>query len=307
VWDRTELASMCFDLLDNKMFSLQNLDRLDAAERTLGEAAEFAAKHDLPASLQVATAVQAYWQGRWDDALAQVSAVTDDAPGITFHGMREPGAVRMLLHGVAALIAGRRGMHDAAVGHLIAAEALPGSDAERESCDFLIMAQALAAEQQDRPGDALEQLAPLLQPAYAPMMLRHQWLPDVIRLALSAGRRDVAERAMRICAQEAEREVFPARAYAADARCRALMTGDAELAERAVEHYRQVGRVPELAAALEDAAVLLAAGDRTDDAVTAGDEALRLYGSMGADWDVERAGRRMVAHGLSRPASRVWR
>jgi tetratricopeptide (TPR) repeat protein len=317
VWDLPELASMCFDLLDNKMFSLQNLDRLDAAERTLAEAADFAAKHDLPASLQMATAVQAYWQGRWDDALAQVSAVTDDAPGVTFHGMREPGAVRMLLHGVAALIAGRRGMHDAAVGHLIAAEALPGTEAERESCDFLIVAQALAAEQQDRPDDALAQLAPLLQPAYAPMMLRHQWLPDVIRLALSAGRRDVAERAMEICAQEAAREVYPARAFAAHARCRALMTGDVELAGQAVDHYRQVGRVPELAAALEDAAVLLAARDRTGHAITAGREALRLYGSMTAEWDVERARRRMAAHGVGlheppaprtarRPAPRVW-
>jgi DNA-binding SARP family transcriptional activator/tetratricopeptide (TPR) repeat protein len=297
-WDRPELTGMCFDLLDNKTFSLQNLDRLDEADRTLASAATFAARHDMPASLQVATAVQAYWRGRWDDALAQVSAVTDDAPGITFHGMREPGAARMLLHGVAALIAGRRGMHDATTGHLTAAEAVPGTDSERENCDFLIVAQALVAERQDRPADALAHFVPLLQPAYAPMMLRHQWLPDVIRLALSADRRDAAERAMEICTQEAAREVYPARAYAADARCRALMTGDPEPARRAVDHYRRVGRAPELAAALEDAAVLLAARDRTDDAVTAGREALRLYGSMGANWDDARARRRMAAHGV---------
>ncbi|HEV8566136.1 MAG TPA: BTAD domain-containing putative transcriptional regulator [Actinoplanes sp.] len=299
VRERPELASMCFDLLDNKMFSLQNLDRLDDAERTLGEAAEFAARHDLPASLQVATAVQAYWRGRWDDALAQISAVTDDGPGITFHGMREPGAVRMLLHGVGALAAGHRDMRDVALGHLAAAEALPASAAERESCDFLIVAQALAAEQQDRPDDALTQLAPLLQPAYAPMMLRHQWLPDIIRLALSAGRRSVAERAMEICAEEAAKEVRPARAYAADARCRALMTGDVQPARLAVAHYRQVGRLPELAATLEDAAALAAAGGRTGEAVAAAREALDLFSTLGAAWDIGRARRRLARYGIA--------
>jgi DNA-binding SARP family transcriptional activator/tetratricopeptide (TPR) repeat protein len=295
---RPELASMCFDLFDNRVFSLQNLDRLDAVDRTLDEAAEFAARHHLPASLQAATAVQAYWLGRWDHALAQVSAVTDDAPGITFHGMREPGALRMLLHGVAALIAGRRGMHDVAAGHLTAAEALPGSDAERESCDFLIVAQAIAAEKQERTADALAHLDPLLQPAYAPMMLRHQWLPYVIRLALSADRPDLAQRAAEICAQEAAKEVAPARAYAADARCRALLTRDPELCSAAVDHYRRVGRAPELAATLEDAAVLLAARDRIGDAVSAGREALRLFGSMAAGWDVDRVRRRMTARGI---------
>ena len=299
VRERPELASMCFDLLDNKMFSLQNLDRLDDAEVTLSEAAEFAARHDLPASLQVATAVQAYWRGRWDDALAQVSAVTDDGPGITFHGMREPGAALMLLHGVGALAAGHRDTRDVALGHLVAAEALPATAAERESCDFLIVAQALAAEQQDRPGEALTQLAPLLQPGYAPMMLRHQWLPDVIRLALSAGRRDVAERAMEICAEEAAKELRPARAYAAGARCRALMTGDVALARLAVAHYRQVGRVPELAATLEDTAALAAGGGRIDEAIAAGREALDLFNRLGAAWDVGRARRRLARFGIA--------
>jgi tetratricopeptide (TPR) repeat protein len=301
VRDRPELVNMCFDLLDNKVFSLQNLDRLRDVDQTLAEAAEFAARHDMPASLQAATAVQAYWLGRWDDALAQVSAVTDDAPGITFHGMREPGALRMLLHGVAALIAGRRGLHDVAAGHLTAAEALPGSDAERESCDFLIVAQAVAAEKQDRPADALAHLGPLLQPAYAPMMLRHQWLPYVIRLALATDRPDLAEQAAQICAQEAAKEAVPARASAADAHCRALLTGDPDLSREAVSHYRRVGRAPELAGALEDAAALLAARNRIAEAVTAGREALRLYGSMSADWDLDRARRRLAALGLGPP------
>jgi DNA-binding SARP family transcriptional activator/tetratricopeptide (TPR) repeat protein len=275
----TDLAGTYFDLLDNRLFSLQNLDRLQDAQRTLREAARFAAERGLATGLQVATAVQDYWLGDWDGALAEVSAVTEEGPGITFHGLREPGAVTMLMHGVAALIALHRDARDLAAAHLDAADALPASDAERENCDFLLVARALAAEQRGRPAEALELLAPLLQPGYAPMMLRHQWLPDVLRLAQAQSRPDIAERAAAICAAEAAREVRPARAHAADLRCRALLTGDPAPARRAAAHYRSVGRVFEQAAALEDAALL--GGERPD-------EALRIYHRISARWDVTR-------------------
>ena len=279
VGDHDELAGTYFDLLDNRLFSLQNLDRLDEAQRTLRSAAAFAAEHRLPASLQVATAVQDYWLGQWDEALAEVSAVTEDGPGITFHGMREPGAVTMLLHGVAALIALHRDAPDLAAAHLGAADAVPASEAERENCDFLLVARSLAAEQRGHLAEALELLAPLLQPAYAPMMLRHQWLPDVLRLARAQSRPDIAERAAAICAAEAAKEVRPARAYAAHLRCQALLHGDPAPALAAAEHYRGVGRLLERAAALEDAARL--SGDQPE-------EARRLYARMSARWDVAR-------------------
>ncbi|MBL7257389.1 BTAD domain-containing putative transcriptional regulator [Paractinoplanes lichenicola] len=276
VRDRPGLADTYVDLLDNRLFSLQNLDRLDEAQETLRTA---------PPGLQVAAAVQDYWLGRWDEALAEVGAVTEDGPGITFHGRREPGAVTMLLHGVAALIALHRDAPDLAAAHLGAADAVPASEAERENCDFLLVARALAAEQQDRPAEALDLLGPLLQPAYAPMMLRHQWLPDVLRLAQRHHRPDIAERAAAICAAEAAREVRPARAYAANLRCQALLLGDPAPALAAAAHYRKVGRVLELAAALEDAALL--SGERPD-------EARRLFASMSARWDVARTSTSVV-------------
>ncbi|WP_305785778.1 BTAD domain-containing putative transcriptional regulator [Symbioplanes lichenis] len=296
--DNPGFAGMYFDLLDNRMFTLQNLDRLDEAERTLREAALFAIRHRLPSGLQVASAVQYYWLGRWDDALAEISSVTDDAPGITFLGTREPGAVSMLLHGVAALIAAHRDDPALATGHLDASEILPATDAERESCDFLLVARALVAEQQDRPGEALELLEPLLVPEYAPLMLRHQWLPDAVRLALSQDRRELAERAAAICAGEAEKEVRPARAYAAAERCRALITGDPAPALAAAAHYRSVGRVPELAAALEDAAVLLAANRRPHEAAREGGAAAELYTVLGARWDLRRLRSRLAEYGV---------
>ncbi len=102
--DDAETVGLHLDLLDNRVFSLQNLDRLDEAERTLAAIAERRPGE----ALQVAAAVQHYWTARWDDALAELGTVTPDAPGITFHGMREPGAAALLMHGVAALVAARR-------------------------------------------------------------------------------------------------------------------------------------------------------------------------------------------------------
>jgi DNA-binding SARP family transcriptional activator/tetratricopeptide (TPR) repeat protein len=305
VRERPELAGVYFDLLDNRMFSLQNLDRLGDAQRTLREAAQFAAAHGLPASLQVATAVQCYWLGRWDEALAEVSAVTEDAPGITFYGMREPGAVMILLRGVAALIAGHRDLLEVALSHLDAVEALPATAAERESFDFLLVAQSLVAEHEGRHAEALDALEPLLRRAYAPMMLRHQWLPDAARLALEIGRGEVAERAAEICAEQAARETVPARAWAAAARCRSLLTGDAGPVLAAAAHYRAVGRVPELAAALEDAAVLLARAGRAAEAAGPARESTDLFATLGATWDLGRAARRLAAAGLDLPGDPV--
>ncbi|WP_406077947.1 BTAD domain-containing putative transcriptional regulator [Micromonospora sp. NBC_00858] len=296
--DRLSFAGMYLDLLDNRMFALQNLDRMEEAERTLRKAALFAIRHRLPASLQVASAVQRYWLGRWDDAVAEVSAVTDDEPVITYLGMREPSAMAMLLRGVAALIAARRDDRDLAAAHLDAANTLPATGAERENSDFLLVARALVSEMRGGEGDALEQLAPLLTPEYAPMMLRHQWLPDVLRLALEVGRDDVARRASAIILDEAAKEVRPARAWAAAARCRALTSGVPEPALEAAAHYRLAGRVPELAAALEDAAVLLAAGRRPHEAARHGAEAAEIYTALGARWDLRRTRRRLAEFGV---------
>lgn len=291
-------AGLYLDLLDNRVFTLQNLDRLEDAERTLREAALFALRHRLPASLYVAAVVQHYWSGRWDDVFSVVSAVTDDPPGTTLLGTREPGATAMLLHGTAALVAARREDVVLATGHLDAAELVPATDAERESCDFLLVARSLVAEQQGRAEDALRILDPLLVPEYAPLMIRHQWLPDVTRLALSLGRRDVAERAAATCADEAARESRPARAHPAAARCHALLDGDPEPALAAAAHYREVGRVTELAAALEDAAALLAAARRPHEAARIGGEAVGLYTLLGARWDLRRAHRRLTGYGV---------
>ncbi|WP_213453733.1 BTAD domain-containing putative transcriptional regulator [Rhizomonospora bruguierae] len=298
VRDHPSFIDMRFDLLDNRMFTLQNLDRLDEAERTRRTGALLAIRHRLPANLRVASAVQRYWLGRWDDAMIEVNSVTGDVPDPTHLGIREPFAVTILLHGVVALIAGHRDDPDLAAAYLDRADTLPATDAEREGCDFLLIARALASERHGRGGDAVEQLAPLLTPEYAPLTPRHQWLPQVLRLAREAGRDDIARRALRIALDEAAKEARPARAWAAAARCRALAATDPGPALDAAAHYRRVGRVPELAAALEDAAVLLAAGRRPHDAARYGGEAAAIYTVLGARWDLRRTRRRLAEFGV---------
>jgi hypothetical protein len=206
--------------------------------------------------------------------------------------------VAMLANGVAALIAARRDDAVLARGHVGSIDLDPASDAEREGNDFLLAARATLAERQGHPAEALRTFAPLLEPGYAPLLLRHQWLPDVTRLALAVGDHDLAERAVAACADEAEREVRPARAAAAADRCRALLTEDPEPVLASTERYRKVGRPVELAAALEDAAVLLAANRRPHESTRAGAEAIELYSGLGAAWDRQRLRHRLAEYGI---------
>ncbi|MGX6601376.1 BTAD domain-containing putative transcriptional regulator [Micromonosporaceae bacterium Da 78-11] len=302
--ERTPHAHLHLDLLDNRVFSLQNLDRLDEADRSLHEATRVGVRHRLVAPLAITAAVQRFWTGRWSDAVAQLSAVTDESAGVGLFGRREHRAGVLLSHGVAALIAAHRDDGVRAAAHLAEAathlDAGVLTDAERENSDFLLVARAVLAERRDRPGDSVEVLAPLLDPGHAPMLLRHQWLPYLIRVARQAGRADVAERAAALGATEAADERTPARAGAALAHCRALLSGDPGPALAAAGHYRSVGRVPERAAALEDAAVLLAARGNVADAAGPEGEAMTLYRSLGAHWDARRLRTRIAAAGPSR-------
>ncbi|WP_067499038.1 AfsR/SARP family transcriptional regulator [Actinoplanes sp. TFC3] len=251
---RTPHAELHLDLLDNRIFSLQNLDRLDEADRTLHEAVRVGARHRLANPLALTAAVQDYWRGRWDDAVVRLSALTEDSPAIAQFGCRDPRASTLLLRGVTALINAHRGEPDATV---VPGEAL--TTGEREHSDFLLAARAVRAEHRGDPDACLNLLAGLLDPADKTLLLPHQWLPHLVRVALQAGRVDVAERATELCAAEAARERTPARAVNALARCRALMTGDPQPALQAAKHYRTVGRIPERAAALAEAALLLGA------------------------------------------------
>lgn len=287
-------VDMHLNLLDTRLFCLQNLDRLAEGFETLRVAADLAGAHDLPLALPISAAIHYYWTGQWDHAWKQLGSVVEGDPTLTFSGVRESTPAMLLMHGVAALIAIHQGDSGLVAEHLdAAAKYTLRTSGDRDNCDFLIVAQALAAEQRGFVLDALTLLEPLLDLSFAPMMLRHQWLPLLVRMALSIGVREKAQEALRVCEVEAAKEVTPARAHAAAQWCRGLVFGDRGLLLTAAENYRQVDRPVEMAQCLEDAAAVLVGQPdaAAKDLVT---RARHIYSQLGARSDIERCDRRLV-------------
>ncbi|WP_206789989.1 BTAD domain-containing putative transcriptional regulator [Amycolatopsis sp. MtRt-6] len=297
----TALAPAGLHPLDDAALAVPNLDSLDDAAEPLDAARRIAATRAVPGEMHLAGAVHYYWLGRWPEALAELDAVIRDGAETASYVLRSPGSA-LLVHGVGALIAGHRGEPGQARTHLDAADRQrwpPGL--EPDGGDFLLAARALLAEQEDRPEAALTALLPLLEDNYPPAA-RHQWLPDLVRLAVLLGDRDRVRSALRLL--EPEGEVPPAHAAAA-AHCRGLATGDAGPVLTAAGHYRAAGRVLKQAKATEDAAILLAEAGELAEARTAFRGALTAYTEMGAVWDVRRAEARMGPFGIRRaPAAR---
>ena len=287
--------------LDSRIFTLQNLDRWPQAELTLRRAREASQRSGSPdRATWVTAAVLRYWLGEWDDALAELGPDDTDAPGLTYSFLRERWSA-LLLHGVSALIAGRRDDRTVAdqqlrQGLALAIQTVP----DRENQDFLVAAHALALEQSGETHQAMLRLAAMLPRRDGEMTLIHQWLPDLVRLALAAGDRQVAQAATQACQAEAVAETHPARATVASLRCHGLLESDPGPLRDAVAHYRALGPTVELPAALEDLAVVQAGSGREEDARTALNEAVSLYEGLQARWDIRRAEGRLRPHGIRR-------
>ncbi|MCE6995331.1 AAA family ATPase [Saccharothrix sp. S26] len=282
------LTDLKLVLLDNRVFTLQCLDRLDEATDTMRQAFD-AAGHGAPvAALQVGAAVHRFWLGGWDEAVGRLDAVLDDDSGISGFGLREGGL--MLLHGVAALIAAHRDDEVTLKRHLHEGLALSlATAANRENNDFLVAARAAAAYRNGDHAGSIEVWGGILDTEYARMMLRHQWLPELVRVALDCGDRATARAAVEACEAEAAMESTAARAAAAARRCRCVLEENPDGLTDVVAHYRSVGRVFEAAQTLEDRAVLLSRGRRAEEAGAALREAVGIYRDLGAAWDVRRA------------------
>jgi DNA-binding CsgD family transcriptional regulator len=297
--DDPRYADLRSFVLDARVFTLQNLDRWPDAELALRQAREFAQRTGSPDSATWATAaVLRYWLGQWDDALAELGF--DDTGADGYLRERWPA---LLSHGVAALIAGHRDERTTAAGHLRQGLALPIQTLpDRENQDFLVAAHALALEQDGETHQAMTRLAAIVPRRDGEMTLIHQWLPDLVRLALAAGDRQIAQSAVQACQAEAAAETQPARAAAASMRCHGLFASDPDPLRDAVAHYRAVGPAVELPAALEDLALVLADRGQEDEARAALNEAVGLYDGLQARWDIRRAGGRLRAYGIRRGA-----
>jgi len=127
--------------------------------------------------------------------------------------------------------------------------------------------------------------------------------PDLVRLALALGHRNVAAEVARAVAAGAALapEVPTVRSLAL--RCQGLVGGQAGPALEAVAFARRAPLLVEHAGACEDAAELLARGGRRDEAVALLAEALERYEQAGADAWAGRVRAQLRALGV-RPAPR---
>jgi DNA-binding CsgD family transcriptional regulator/tetratricopeptide (TPR) repeat protein len=287
--------------LDCRTFTLQNLDEWPRAELALRQAREFAQRTGhMDRATWATAAVLRYWLGQWDDALAELGSEASDALGPVYSFLRERWSA-LLMHGVAALIAGRREQRTTANQQLREGLALPIENlADRENRDFLVAAHALSLEQSGNIGHAMLRLAEIVPRRDSEMTLTHQWLPDLVRLAVTVGDRKVAYRAAEACQDEAAAETRPARAAAASLWCYGLLESDPDRLAEAVTHYRTIGPPVELPAALEDLAVVLAGHGHEEDARALLNEAVARYEDMQARWDIRRAEGRLRPFGIRR-------
>ncbi|MBV9359299.1 MAG: AAA family ATPase, partial [Chloroflexi bacterium] len=228
--------------LDARTFTLQNLDEWQRAELTLRQSREFAQRSGrADRATWTSAAVLRYWLGQWDDALAELGSDAD-APRLIYSFGRERWSA-LLFRGVAALIAGRREQRTTADQHLREGLALPIEImSDRENRDFLLAAHTLSLEQRGETRQAMLRLAELIpRQRDREMTLIHQWLPNLVRLALEAGDKDMARAAADACGEEAAAEARPARAASASLRCRGLLESEPDQLAEAVAHYRAVG------------------------------------------------------------------
>jgi len=146
----------------------------------------------------------------------------------------------------------------------------------------------------------MEVLAAILPRHSGEMTLTHQWLPDLVRLAIATGDRRIARTAVQACEEEAAAETRPARAAAASLRLSRTLTSDPVPLRDAVAHYRTVGPAAELPAALEDLAAVLAERGQQKEARAVLNEAVSLYEGLNARWDIRRADSRLRPYGIRR-------
>jgi DNA-binding CsgD family transcriptional regulator len=222
--------------------------------------------------------------GDWDDAgavLETALAIASDT-GTHFH--------LSLAYALLASIALHRDDAEAAARHLDAAEREFAYTGTLFGIDRVALSRALLAESRGAPDVALNILTNIWRAAAASGVI---WMarylgPDLVRLALTAGARDMAEE-MTVATEHAARIAHVAAFDGAALRCRGLVESSVEILLESVDAYRRGPRKLALALACEDAAVALGRRQRREEAESLFDEAGAIYQSLGARWDERRA------------------
>jgi DNA-binding CsgD family transcriptional regulator len=277
--------------------ALNELDRHQDAQTVLDSAAGIAERtggsarawyHAMLAGLGFRT-------GRWDDALTEVEAGfgTSEYSDEVWR-LAEDG------HGLAALIAVRRGDLDAARSRLSrVGDAWRGGPRMYEY--WLGWAEAMLAEAAGRPDDALDRLFGLWKAGTD--TLRHEALqflcPDIARLAAVLGDRARLDDLATDLADQAAVNPLPSVRGAA-LMAAGLLGQDRGRLEGAEEAFAEAGWQLHRGLARECLAILSAGAGRPAEARAMLDRALEIYGGLEAAWDAARATAALRGYGITR-------
>jgi DNA-binding NarL/FixJ family response regulator len=264
--------------------ALLELDRLAEAARLLAQ--DIDAKFAVPALPHAFLAACNYYAGRFGEARREAHTAMAAAEAT---GAFRPASAPAL----AATVALREGNLEDAERLLDRAEAIR-SPAEAAGDTIVRWARMLVAEARGRTEEAAEAGAGALQ-AYlrAGFASYAAWhAPDLVRVALSAGRPAQAEAVVE-AAQRSAAQLAVASRRAGALRAQALLAGDVAGLLGAVEAARQAPRPLDLALCLRDAAAGVAAAGDLAEARRLARESLALLAGLGAAGD-ERVARAML-------------
>lgn len=274
-------------------------DELDAVRDRAQTAADRSGSYQ-SAYLAIDMAENAYFEGRWDDALQMVSATSE----------LFPAQLRSAANAVAALIAMHREQHQTAEAQLAAGGPLgqtdvppsahPASGANGQPSQYFALldeAFALRAEVRGDLHRALEWRKKWLDQPQPVRDVYCHLAPDLVRNAIAVNDVDAASAAIEAC--EAAEEVFPDGLLAARC-CHALRDGDGRSLLLLAGECRRF-RWNLLAAELEEvAAVRLANEGDITGARDAFNTSVAYYDSLGATWNIRRASAQLRPYGIRR-------
>ena len=284
---------------------LLELDLLDDAREAAETARQRAEQSGALALLPMAYGAVAgslFAAGRWDDALAEIEAgqaVIDDTGNLNFVLYYDALLAKIAIH---------RGDLPAAQARLTAGVQRLAGGVSRFGADWLFDTQAefLAAS---GGLDAALTVAEATWVQTAPIRYFYGYRARgafLVRGAVAAGRAQLAGEVTAELEEGARRSPTEGAAGAA-LLCRGLVEQDPEMLVEAVARYRKTGLRPERAACCEDAAGVLVASGRRDEAVALLEEAATIHLEVDAAADTARVDAALRELGARRAPRRAKR
>ncbi len=276
----------------NQAITLGCLDQYEQAFAAAGQARDLADRAGT--AIRLAQAHYALGQllfetGRWDEALAELEIVPED--------LKEPGGVCSEL-GIAAVIGFHRGETEAARRHLAAAEPYAKRIGNRPISQ-LALARSLDCEQAGALPEALAALTAGFANITEDLGEIEDLLPDAVRLAIQTDDRSTAQTLAGHATTLAAESEVPHR-QASALYCRSLLDRDAAGLLAAAQRYDDAGRPLLRAMALEAAAGHFVDVEDRGAARAAFTGAVEVYTALSAAADVARLQATFRAHGIRR-------